>query len=82
MIRAGLQEKLSLEVEGFVEYNGAASAPGLSLLGSGKRGCGDVTGGIYLSRWQPTRTALGDSGADDVPAGNDSQIFASRLCAH
>ena len=38
MKRAGLQEKSSLEVEGYVEYNGAASARGLSLLGSGEGG--------------------------------------------
>jgi hypothetical protein len=68
MKRAGSQEKSSLGVEGTVEYNGAVSASGLSQLGSGKGGGDDVTGGICLPRWQPTRTALGDYGADNGQA--------------
>ena len=35
------------------------------------KGGGDV---IYLPTWRSTRTALGDSGVDDGPTGNDSQL--------
>jgi hypothetical protein len=69
---AGLQEKSSLEVDGYVEYNGAASAR-RSLLGGGEGGGGDVTSGIYRGGGRlGRRSAI--LGRMTGPTGNDPQL--------
>jgi hypothetical protein len=55
-------------------------AAGPSLRGSDEWGGGNVTSGIYLPRWESTRTALGDSGADDGQSGTNPQLAISARC--
>ena len=73
---AGLLKKSSLEVEGLLSTTEPYRPARSSVLGSGERGGGDVTGGLSTG-WRSIRTALGDFGVDHGPNGNNSQLTRS-----